>query len=281
MLTLDLTVVADPACSTSRAYLTYLRAHGYRAAKVLLVDFVPLTPGIERMRRLLGSRLAFLLTQGRRATSIARSALFWQLCDEMQQGVDIRVDYFQPFAYGDYAAQIERCSTTGYADPVFQALLRRQPGALLYTCGDRVPPALAEDPSMRILHIHPGVVPAMRGSDGLLWSLAVRGKPGASCFYMDSGIDTGPLIASREFPVPRFPDLAGLLEQDEATLYGALLYSYDPHLRAQTLIDVLRAYPGISLRDLPSVPQPPGEGRAWYWMHPRLRRKVFAERILC
>lgn len=282
MQRIDLTVVADVACSTSRAYLAYLRASGYRPRKVLLVDYAaPPAPAPRgRLDRLLGRRAATLVRRLLRPAPPA-DELFLECCEEMQSGHAVRVDYFGRFDWSAHADEIEACGASGYSDPAFQALLRRQPGALLYTCGDRVPPELTADPALRILHIHPGVVPAMRGSDGLLWSLAVRGKPGASCFYMDAGIDSGAVIATREFPAPRFPRLARLLDAHEATLYRALVHAYDPHLRGQMLVDVVRASGGRSLRELPSRPQPADAGRWWFAMHPRLRRKVLAERVLC
>lgn len=280
MQPIDLTVVADRACSASRAYLAYLRANGYRPMKVLLVDFAVAASPRGRLDRLFGGRAAALVRKLLRRTPAADTA-FLECCEEMQSGQALRVDYFGDFDWAAHADEIETCSASGYSDAVFQALLRRQPGALLYTCGDRVPPELAADPALRILHVHPGVVPGMRGSDGLLWSLAVRGKPGASCFYMDAGIDTGAVIATREFAAPRFPRLAPLLDAHEAKLYRALLHAYDPHLRGQMLVDVVRASGGRSLRELPSVAQAAGSGRWWFAMHPRLRRKVLAERVLC
>lgn len=282
MRTLDLTVVADRACPASRAYLSYMRHAGYRPRKVLLVAFgAPRAPE-GRLQKLLGVRWGSRAQRYlRRAAPPPDDALFEEACEAMQDGQPLRIDYFGAFDYAAHAEELAACRAAGYSDPAFQARLRAESGALLYTCGDRVPAQIADDPKLRILHIHPGIVPAIRGSDGLLWSLAVRGRPGASCFYMDSGIDTGAVIERVEFDAPRFPGLAKWLPGHEAALYRALLHSYDPHLRGQTLVRVLRRHEGRSLRELPATPQPPGEGRWWFAMHPLLRRKVLAERVLC
>jgi hypothetical protein len=286
MRTIDLTVVTDVTCSASRAYLAYLRAAGLRPQKALLVEFGPPPQPTGRLQRLLGARAGAVLQRaiGRgkpKAAAPARDALFEDCCEQMQAGQPLRVDYFGEFDYAAHAQTTERCRATGYSDPLFQERLRRETGALLYTCGDRVPRSLTEDPRVRIVHIHPGVVPPIRGSDGLLWSIAVRGRPGASCFYMDEGLDTGAVIATREFEPPRFPRLARHLDAHEPTLYRALLHSYDPHLRGRLLVEVVRANEGRSLRELPSKAQRRDEGRSWFAMHPRLRRKVLAERVLC
>ena len=101
----------------------------------------------------------------------------------------------------------------------------------------------------------------------------MRGRPGASCFYMDGGIDSGPLVMTKEFPVPRFPGLALYLREHAALLYRALLHSYDPHLRAQLFLDVVRTHEGADWFRLPAAPQPIEEARSWFWMHSSAKRK--------
>ena len=153
--------------------------------------------------------------------------------------------------------------------------------AFLYTNGGRVPASLLGRPEIRVLHIHPGIVPDLRGSDCLLWSAVVRGQLGVSCFYMSSGIDEGALIGQREFALPQLPALAPLLEGGEEPIaYRALLYAVDPHLRAQLLVDVLHMHEGVDLRCLPACEQVPASRPAYLWMHPRLRLQVMKELFL-
>ena len=115
----------------------------------------------------------------------------------------------------------------------------------------------------------------------MLWSAAVRRELGVSCFYMSTGIDEGALIGQREFPLPRLPALAPLLKNGEEPMaYRALLYAVDPHMRAQLLVDVLRAYSGADLRRLPAREQSHASRLAYLWMHPRLRLKVMKESFL-
>ena len=81
--------------------------------------------------------------------------------------------------------------------------------------------------------------------------------------------------------MPRLPVLAPLLGSgEEPTAYRALLYAVDPHLRAQLLVDVLRAHPGADLRRLPAREQTRASRPAYLWMHPRLRRQVMKESFL-
>ncbi len=51
------------------------------------------------------------------------------------------------------------------------------------------------------VNIHPGLLPYNRGTNPNVWSL-VEGTPaGATIHYMDSGVDTGDIIANLEVPV--------------------------------------------------------------------------------
>ncbi|MHC5113733.1 MAG: formyltransferase family protein [Planctomycetota bacterium] len=275
---LELTVVADRHGSTSRAYLTYLAAAGYRVRRVLLVDFHGPQERLLRRRRRFGARLASWRLQREPATEVDFGPDFRDLCRLLQASTPCRIDYFEDFDFAAHCEELDRFVTTEYDDPAFQRRLLAQPcRTYLYTSGGRVPPAFLRHDGVRMLHIHPGVVPWVRGSDGVLWSILVRGRPGASCFYMNEGLDTGEIIHTREFDRPVLSGIESYLASDEDLVYRALLHAYDPHLRAQVLLDVVQQAAGGDLGGLPGRPQRSGEGRDYYWMHPRLRHRVFEE----
>jgi hypothetical protein len=269
-MTLDLCVVADRSCSTSRTYLTYLADAGFRAREVAVLDFH--RGRIAERPRGLRGRLAGLFRPA--APSSDPGPAFWSLCAGVQNGVRIPIDYASDFDFGAIADETSEFAAKDYSDPAFHEFLAgRSTQTFLYTNGGRVPGELLDTPGLKILHNHPGIVPYVRGSDGLLWSLLVRGIPGASCFYMDVGLDTGPLIATREFELPSFPGLRGQIKDDPELFYRALLFAYDPHLRAETFLDALSK--GSDPAALPAHDQDPAEGRQYFAMHPRLQDVVF------
>lgn len=278
--TINLTVIGDRACSTTRTYLEYLRRAGLRPRRLWLVDFGPVSRRLRWAQRLLGARFADALLRSRDEAAAPPEKTFAALCLRLQDEAGlVPVDYFAPWEPADYAEDVECFSATDFHDPLLQRrILRSDETAFLYTNGGIVPAVLLEHSGIRILHIHPGIVPDMRGSDCLLWSAVVRRRLGVSCFYMSPGIDEGEVISQRELDLPRLPSLAPFLSpQDEHTAYRALLFALDPHLRAQMLVDVLRAHPGVDLRRLPTRAQPPVSRPAYLWMHPRLRLKVMRE----
>jgi hypothetical protein len=161
----------------------------------------------------------------------------------------------------------------GLRDTALERHIRGLPGplAILFTGGGLVPAELLDIPHCRFIHVHPGVLPSVRGADGLLWSLLLRGRPGASVFYMSPGLDEGDLIASGEFDLPPLP--VDFAEMDVMTAYR-LLYSFvDPLLRACMLLRVIESA-STSIFDLPAQAQR-GDGTTFHFMNARLRRIVF------
>lgn len=271
----NLTVIGDRSCSTTRTYLEHLRAAGYRPRRLWLVDF-----GSQSWRTRLRQMVAALAIWRKEPV---RDAKFTELCTRLQEQAGWpSIDHTAVWKPADYAEEVLSFRARDFEDPHLHArMVQAGDTAFLYTNGGLVPASLLGRPEIRVLHIHPGIVPDLRGSDCLLWSAVVRGQLGVSCFYMSPGIDEGALIGQREFALPRLPAIAPLLQGgQEPEAYRALLYAVDPHLRAQLLVDVLRMHEGVDLRCLPACEQVPASRPAYLWMHPRLRLQVMKELFL-
>lgn len=276
---INLTVIGDRLCSTTRTYLTHLRDAGFRPRALWLVDFGSPPGWRQRVRGL----LAGLRSLGRSCGATENDDGFAALCLHLQEeaGFD-PIDHTASWRPEDFADEVKVFHARDFNDhALLVRMLNSRDTAFLYTNGGLVPATLLDQPDLRVLHIHPGIVPELRGSDCLLWSAAVRQKLGVSCFYMSAGIDEGALIGQRSFDLPRMPSLAPWIAgQGESTAYRALLNAVDPHLRATLLVDVLNSHPGADLRRLPSCEQTRPSRPAYLWMHPRLRRQVMREAFL-
>jgi hypothetical protein len=256
-------------CPVTEAYLRALKARDLRPAVILAVDYVGEGTKAAKLERVLGTHLAAKLLRRWRNRS-ARIA--GDLVQKLQENCAIKLNPGHEPRFEDFAERVVYVTVRNYSDPrLRKAMNDCGAEAFLYCSGGRVPAAVF-DQGFKILHIHPGVVPHVKGSDGLLWSIVAREKPGASCFYMDAGIDTGQLIATAEYPLPRWRDL----NADPGMLYNALIYCYDPHLRASLLIDVLEG-PGREhgLSALPATQQAHHVGH-YYTMHRTLRDRVLS-----
>jgi methionyl-tRNA formyltransferase len=115
-------------------------------------------------------------------------------------------------------------------------------------------PAFFAIPGRRYLHVHPGRLPAFRGSTPMYHELLAEGRLTASALLLDEGIDTGLLLATRGFAPPA----------DRSTIDDA----FDPWMRATLMRSVVEAWAAGS--PLAGRPQADG-GRTYFVIHPVLR----------
>jgi hypothetical protein len=133
---------------------------------------------------------------------------------------------------------------------------------------------------IRFIHIHPGLVPEMRGTLCLLWSAIVLRKIGGSCMFLDKGIDTGDIIYQKEYAVPKIPiSQKYLSEKFLYCQYKSLEDYLDPIIRADVFRSLLERYPNPS--EWATMAQGTS-GKQYYHPHPALRDKMvslFYEKI--
>ena len=148
-------------------------------------------------------------------------------------------EMFGDFRFEHYADEVVRVHADDYRSPALHdALARIAPATVLFTGGGIVPAPVFAIEGLRLVHVHTGLLPFVRGADVLLWSLLVRGRPGVSAFVMTPGLDDGDVLATWETD-PLVVDLAGERPDDE-TLYRTVFSFVDPLLRAELLVrDVL------------------------------------------
>lgn len=111
------------------------------------------------------------------------------------------------------------------------------------------------DAGVRFLHVHSGLLPKYRGSTTVYYSLLIDHSCGASAIFLEDRIDTGPVLGIREYPPP-----------DDRTTID---HGYDPYIRADLLVRVLREY--VSKGEFVPKPQVAGPAETYYIMHPVLR----------
>jgi folate-dependent phosphoribosylglycinamide formyltransferase PurN len=73
------------------------------------------------------------------------------------------------------------------------------PDLAIFTGGDILRKALLQTPRLGVINAHLALLPEIRGMSSPEWSL-LRGVPvGITIHFVDSGIDTGPILQRREF----------------------------------------------------------------------------------
>ena len=279
MRTLDLTVLAYDGPIAS-AYLHQLRDAGYRPRKIVLLCLPLAGNRGRRLEKMMGRKLARKVIGGWKSISGNRSNLPEELVSLAERLAGGRFNAV--YRYKEFTDKLEVHHAETINDQSVIDCLRsnKEEKLYLFTGGGILRSPILSIPHVKFLHIHPGVVPDVRGSHCLLWSMLLRGCPGMSGFYMNSGIDTGEVLATEEYPQPVFP-------QDAVERFGTdaiirtLLQVYDPILRGRMLIKIVKNMEerGKSLEDLPSLPQDRSEGRTYYFMHGQMMDHL--AKILC
>jgi folate-dependent phosphoribosylglycinamide formyltransferase PurN len=124
----------------------------------------------------------------------------------------LRNRYLQPFLkHGDGAFRSLREVAKFYGFPVATCNDQNAPGSIahlqewspdliIFTGGNILRSELLGVPRLGVLNVHLGLLPEIRGMSTLEWSLLTRVSVGVTIHYIDSGIDTGPILRRYEFP---------------------------------------------------------------------------------
>ena len=99
--------------------------------------------------------------------------------------------------------------------PFVQDLKRLDPDVIVVWSYPMIlPPDVIEVPREGTVNVHGGLLPEYRGGHVMQWAI-INGESetGVALHYMDEGIDTGPVIAQRRFPIERDDDAATVREK--------------------------------------------------------------------
>lgn len=141
------------------------------------------------------------------------------------------------------------------SEEMIGVLSNLKPDLLIYSGygGQLIHPSVI-DLAIPILHMHAGWLPDYRGSTTIYYSWLQEQRCGVSAILIDSGIDTGPVVMRRHYPMaPDHVDVDRI---------------YDSALRADVLVSVLKHYSETG--KLPSE-EVEDDGDTYYVIHPVLK----------
>jgi methionyl-tRNA formyltransferase len=112
-------------------------------------------------------------------------------------------------------------------------------------------------PRLGVLGAHPTLLPEGRGRAAVPWAI-IKGLPrtGVTLFQLDSGVDTGPIVAQQEIPLA--PD------EDAATLYAKVVAAHRALIRTvwpRLVAGTVRAVPQDDARATVWPERTPADGR--------------------
>lgn len=107
----------------------------------------------------------------------------------------------------------------------------------------------------QFLHIHPGKLPDFKGSTTIYYTLLQGQKITATALLLNEHIDSGAIVDQMEFALP----------DDKSEID----FIFDPYIRAQLLVKVLKKYKSVG--KLSAREQPKNVNKCYYVIHPVLK----------
>jgi folate-dependent phosphoribosylglycinamide formyltransferase PurN len=269
MKKINLTVIVIDGDRTGKYYLHYLYESGFKVNKVIILKKQ------KTIRSFLG--------KVRRLEFFKKPLIELPLEKIINQNFEIKI--LDEYNYHVYASEIEaiKVGTKNINDDALYEYMKSDNSSLyLFSGGGIVDARLLSNPNKKIIHIHPGIVPDIRGADCLFWSVLLRGKPGYSLFYMSAGIDEGSILHQEEFALPQnlcIDKKSYKIDVKQDSI--SLLKTLDLHYRSITLVNFLKKhYQGeADIKLVNATPQKQKDGRMYFLMHAAIK-KIAIKRLL-
>ena len=129
------------------------------------------------------------------------------------------------------------------------------PDVLVIMVSSIIKPHILEIPNIATVNTHAGILPRYRGVDCRHWAILEGGAVGVTCHIVDSGVDTGPILAQRTLAIETSDTVKMISERNYYMNKWQVLV--DGLIRLKQNIDSLK-------------PQEVSAGRQYFWMHQRM-----------
>jgi methionyl-tRNA formyltransferase len=152
------------------------------------------------------------------------------------------------------ARSVRRESVPHHNQGACEALLRELGPDLMVLGGTRIlKPNIFRLAPAGALNSHPGLLPEVRGSASVAWSIYHDVPIGCTCHFIEEGIDVGPIVGRRLIPVHR------------GQTYEELVHATNV-LAGTLMVEAVRAHVAGTLRGTPQ----PAEGTTYRVIPPEL-----------
>jgi methionyl-tRNA formyltransferase len=155
-----------------------------------------------------------------------------------------------------YGFPVVRCGDQNSPRALSQ-LKKWSPDLAIFTGGNILRDEVLKIPRLGVLNSHLALLPEIRGMSSPEWSLLCWVRLGITIHFMDSGIDTGPIVLRREF--------AGAGDSESLT-------DLRNRMIAEGIELIAEAVAGLDRGTVSAVPQAQREtDRQFFVMHERLK----------
>jgi len=267
-------------------YLALLKKNNIRPKKIIKISSCGVAPKRRLISRVFGCFFGFYIINFFKNKKLTENRHKKYDCalKEMLSEFSISENDIKGCLKGYSNNEIKTIYCNSINDVSVKKVLEKERNrTFLFTGGGILSDDILNIPDSKFFHIHPGIVPEIRGADCFFWSCLIKGRPGYSVFYMNAGIDTGDILYKREYK-------SNLSYLEKYTLCipdikDLILSYYDPCLRITTFIEMLNELLAFdfhdgSLSNLPTTPQDEEDGRMYFFMHGLLMEEV-VRMIIC
>ncbi|MBI5147722.1 MAG: hypothetical protein HZA37_01040 [Parcubacteria group bacterium] len=113
----------------------------------------------------------------------------------------LKNDFYAPPAFADIPSRFPSevvCVPNVNGEESRRALLEHAPDLILLDGSAIIKKQIFSIARIGTLNAHPGLLPEYRGVDSVRWSIYHGNPVGATCHFIDEGLDTGPIILREE-----------------------------------------------------------------------------------
>lgn len=280
MKIIDLTVLYVDTLP-AKIYLALLKKNGYEPSRILFLNIESRSKIYRVVKGIMGRRIGRWLLSMYKMSRGKNNNMSSELDVRWLKRCGLSLDEISNFFINYPKNRIENIFVENLDDKRLVEFMKKEvQGAVLFTGGGILNQEILSAPGIKFIHIHPGIVPDIRGADCFFWSYLLNGKAGYSIFYMNEGIDTGDVLYTQEADV-ELKELC-LQEFKNEEIYFSILNYYDPALRIKMFINLLdneykklaNAGKRVDLMSLDYQQQDESEGRMYFFMHENLRNFV-------
>ena len=272
MKVIDISILVYENNELGKFYLQYMKNQGVRPREIIV------------MRTKLTLRIRGAVRKARKFFREIKNHLFSRINQASRDYIDAKKfinDQFplkiaKRFEFQEYADSVKHVTVDGElinSNSVFEVIEKSESQYFLFSGGGIVNSRLLTLEGKKFLHVHPGIVPDIKGADCLFWSVLYKGVPGYSCFFMSEQIDEGDILFKKEYSL-KDVKLPNYKESALNSLYQAILDSLDLHLRAQCFVDFMNESNLVDtgIANLNFLKQSPNEGRTFFIMSPEVKK---------
>jgi hypothetical protein len=259
--TINAILMIDISSPTGHYYLEYLRSAGFLPKKILI-----LRKGLKYDLK--------SFRQNMKRNLVKKNREIDRKVTEIVDGINAQfpINIKRNYKYSDYCSDVVYLHSTidgPNSKNVIEDIQKSDVEFVIFSGGGILKKEILSIPDKQFIHVHPGIVPNIRGADCFFWSVLERDKPGYTCFYMTPEIDEGDILLTKEYELS---NLSFLKSMPQELNYKAILNSLDLHFRADCLVSCIKKYDGMTgnLKNIKTIKQNPNDGRMYFFMHPKL-----------